>query len=199
MNAQETTKIKITVGTNSFIATTSNNATAQAFVALLPLTVIMSELNGNEKFYQLSNNLPAEPELPSTIRAGDLMLYGQNILVLFYETFTTSYSYTKIGVIDDPAGLKSALGTGNPTVTFERMGSTTGIGSIDHPNVDFNISSDGLLHYTGNARKITLIDINGKVVASSSSKAFRINDFPKGVYILKVEEPGQTKTIKIKI
>lgn len=199
MTAQETTRIKITVGTNSFVATTFDNATARAFVALLPLTVAMSELNGNEKFYQLPNSLPAGPERPSAIRAGDLMLYGQNTLVLFYETFTTLYSYTKIGAIDDPAGLKTALGTGNPTVTFERMGSSTGIGSIEQNKVNYNISTDGLLYYTGNARKISLIDINGKVLAISTGKALKIKDFPKGVYILKVEGSGQTKTIKIRI
>jgi hypothetical protein len=54
------------------------------------------------------------------------MLYGDNCVVLFYETFTTSYSYTKIGSIDNPAGLKTALGTGDPEVFFEINGSITG-------------------------------------------------------------------------
>lgn len=199
MNAQQATRIKITVGTTSFVATTLDNATARAFVALLPLTVTMSELNGNEKYYHLEGNLPASPERVSTIKAGDLMLYGQNSVVLFYESFTTSYSYTRIGAIDDPAGLKTALGTSNPTVTFERMGNSTGMESIEHRKMDFNISPDGLLHYTGQARKITLIDINGKVLASSSNSVLKVNGFPAGVYILKAEGPGQAKTLKIKI
>lgn len=199
MNAQQATRIKITVGTTSFVATTLDNATARAFVALLPLTVTMSELNANEKYYHLEGNLPASPERVSTIHAGDLMLYGQNSVVLFYESFTTSYSYTRIGAIDDPTGLKTALGTGNPTVTFERMGSSTGIGSIDHPNIDFNISSDGLWHYTGQAQKITLIDINGKVLASSSNSVLKVNGFPAGIYILKAERAGKVETLKIKI
>lgn len=199
MNAQQATRIKITVGTTSFVATTLDNATARAFVALLPLTVTMSELNGNEKYYHLEGNLPASPERVSTIKAGDLMLYGQNSVVLFYESFTTSYSYTRIGAIDDPAGLKTALGTGNPTVTFEPMGSTTGIGSIEQNKVNYTISSDGLLHYTGQARKIILIDINGKVLASSSNSVLKVNGFPPGIYILKAEGSNQAKTLKIKI
>lgn len=199
MNAQETAKIKITVGANSFVATTYDNATAKAFVALLPMTVSMNELNRNEKYYYLSGNLPNSPENPSTINAGDLMLYGQNCLVLFYETFTTSYSYTKIGSIENITGLKTALGPNNPTVAFELMGNTTGIGSIEQNSIEFKISNDGLLHYTGNAKKITLIDMNGKILSSTTSKVLNVSNFPKGFYILKTESHNQKKTIKIKI
>lgn len=48
------------------------------------------------------------------------MLYGNNTLVLFYESFDTSYSYTKLGYVDDPAGLDAALGNGNVVVKFEK-------------------------------------------------------------------------------
>ena len=122
MNAQETPKIKVTVGSNSFSVTTYDNATARAFIAFLPLTITMNEVNGNEKYRPLQSNLPTSPEVPSKINAGDLMLWGANGLVLFYETFTTSYSYTRIGHIDNPTGLKTALGQNNPTLTFELLG-----------------------------------------------------------------------------
>jgi hypothetical protein len=199
MNAQETAKIKITAGSTSFVATTYDNATAKAFIALLPMTISMNELNGNEKYYSLSDNLPSSPLYPQTIHAGDLMLYGQSYIVLFYETFTTSYSYTPIGYIDNPAGLKAALGPNNPTVTFEILNNTTGIESVEQNSVEFNISNDGVLQYTGYAKKISLIDLNGKILSSTSSNILNISNFPKGVYILKVEGKNQTRTIKIKI
>lgn len=199
INAQETPKIKITIGATSFVVTTYDNATAKAFVALLPMTVTMNELNGNEKYNYLSGNLPNSPANPATINNGDLMLYGQNCLVLFYETFSTSYSYTKIGYIDNPTGLKTALGSNNPTVTFELVGNTTGIGSIEQNKVEFKISNDGLLYYTGNSKRISLIDMNGRMLSSTTSKVLNVNSFPKGIYILKIEGQDQTETIKIKI
>ena len=112
-------KLKITIGTNTFIATFYDNATATTFKAKLPMTINMSELNGNEKFFDLPNNLSAKASTPGTIQIGDLMLYGSNTLVLFYKTFSTSYSYTRIGRIDNPAGLAAVLGSGGVTVTFE--------------------------------------------------------------------------------
>ncbi|WP_084044938.1 cyclophilin-like fold protein [Deinococcus hopiensis] len=62
--------------------------------------------------------LPVKAATPGTVRNGDLLLYGPKTVVLFYETFPTSYSYTKLGRIDDPQGLAKVLGAGNVMVTF---------------------------------------------------------------------------------
>lgn len=112
-------KMKITIGTNVFTATLSDNETAAAFKAKLPLTIDMTELNGNEKYFDLPDTLPADAANPGTIQTGDLMLYGSRTLVLFYKTFSTSYTYTRLGRIDNSSGLAAALGSGNVTVTFE--------------------------------------------------------------------------------
>ena len=199
MNAQETPKIKVTVGTKSFLVTTYDNATARAFLALLPLTVTMTDVNLNEKFIPLKENLPTSAAVPPKINAGDLMLWGANGLVLFYETFTTSYSYSKIGYMENASGLKEALGTNNPTVTFEVLGTSTGTGMIEQNNFDFKISANGILHFSGMPGKISLFDMNGKILAVSQSNTLDVRNFPKGIYILKAEEQNQTKTIKIHI
>ncbi len=112
-------KLKISVGSNVFTATLNNNATATAFRATLPITINMSELNGNEKYFDLSYSLPTNASNPGTIQTGDLMMYGANTLVLFYKTFSTSYNYTRLGRIDNPSGLAAILGSGNVTVTFD--------------------------------------------------------------------------------
>ena len=118
--------INVIIGSKTFTATLADSETGEAFAALLPLTITMNELNGNEKYHYLSSSLPTATYQPGTIHVGDLMLYGNNCVVLFYETFNTSYSYTRIGAIDDPSGLVSALGFGNVSVRFEK-GQTTNL------------------------------------------------------------------------
>ena len=110
--------ISIAVGNSTFKIKLYDNDTAKALLAQLPLTLDMSELNGNEKYFFMPNGLPTASEQVGNIRAGDLMLYGSDCLVLFYESFSTSYNYTKIGYIEDVSGLTNALGSGNVTVTF---------------------------------------------------------------------------------
>src|SRR3954471_11455822 len=111
-------QITIRIGDEAFGATLSDSPTAAAFAKLLPLSITMSELNGNEKFARLSANVPVQASTPASIRAGDLMLYGSNTLVLFYKSFRTTYRYTVIGRIDEPAGLEVALGAGDVAVVF---------------------------------------------------------------------------------
>ena len=109
----------IKVGGKEFTATLLDNPTATAFKAMLPLTINMTDLNRNEKYYRLSESLPTNASNPSTINSGDLMLWGSNTVVIFYETFSTSYSYTKLGKINNPTGLSGALGSGDAIVTIE--------------------------------------------------------------------------------
>ncbi len=110
--------ITLTIGDRTFTATMEQNSTAEAFRALLPLTLEMQELNGNEKYHYLSQSLPTNRTKVGTIHAGDIMLYGDNCVVVFYETFTTAYQYTPIGHITNPKGLKEALGSGKVTISF---------------------------------------------------------------------------------
>tara|TARA_R110000868_G_scaffold336708_1_gene597630 strand:- start:50 stop:349 length:300 start_codon:yes stop_codon:yes gene_type:complete len=97
-----------------------DNNTSKAFKELLPMTIQMTELNGNEKYYDLPKSLPTNSTNPGSIKNGDLMLYGSKTLVLFYKTFPTSYSYTKLGSIDDTAGLQKAIDAGNVSVAIDK-------------------------------------------------------------------------------
>ena len=117
----EESRMWMTVGERRFAITLADNAAARAFAAQLPLTLNMSELNGNEKHADLRAALPANASPPGTIRNGDLMLYGTNTVVVFYETFESSYAYTRLGHVNDAADLPQALGRRGVGVVFSRQ------------------------------------------------------------------------------
>jgi hypothetical protein len=116
----EEVRMWMTVGERRFAITLADNAAARAFAGLLPLTLNMRELNGNEKYAKLAKSLPANESQPGTIRSGDLMLYGKDTLVVFYLTFESAYSYTRLGRVDDPAGLAQALGRQGVRIVLSR-------------------------------------------------------------------------------
>lgn len=78
----------------------ADNETAIALQKKLPLTMQMKELNGNEKYHYVPFSLPTNPKNVGTVQAGDLMLYGSDCLVLFYESFQTDIPYTRIGWVE---------------------------------------------------------------------------------------------------
>lgn len=112
------TAITLTIGSQSFAATLIDTDAAQALTEQFPLTLPMSEMNGNEKYFYLDDSLPTDPETPGQIAAGDILLYGDDCLVLFYESLQSTYQYTRLGSVDDPAGLAEALGAGDATVVW---------------------------------------------------------------------------------
>lgn len=113
-------RIWMAVGERRFAVTLADNETAHAFVSQLPLTLDMPDLNGNEKHVRLPKALPTDPTRPGTIRNGDLMLWGADTLVVFYLTFDSPYSYSRVGRIEDAAALPQALGRGHVRVTFAK-------------------------------------------------------------------------------
>ena len=156
------TPINIIIGSNTFTATLADSEAGEAFAALLPLSATMNELNGNEKYHYLSSSLPTAAYQPGTIHAGDLMLYGSNCVVLFYETFNTSYSYTRIGAIDDPSGLAAALGSGNVSVRFEQE-QTTVSEDVQRNNVpSTKIIKNGTLFIQHQGATYTIQGVNAK-------------------------------------
>jgi hypothetical protein len=111
--------LRLTVGNKVFLAKFYENQTTQALVERFPLTIEMSELNGNEKYYYLSNKLPTASEQPGEIHAGDILLYGDDCLVVFYKTFSSSYLYTRLGYIEDSVSFAQAVADGTTKVTFD--------------------------------------------------------------------------------
>ncbi len=116
----EEARMWMTIGERRFAIALADTAASRAFAAQLPLTLDMAELNGNEKYADLPQALPADASRLGTIRSGDLMLYGSTTVVVFYETFRTPYSYTRLGHVIDPGGLEQALGPRGVRIVFSR-------------------------------------------------------------------------------
>lgn len=94
-------KMYVTVNNIKYEIDLENNETVKDLYNKLPLEYEMNELNGNEKYVYLDYELPSNPVGVNNIEKGDIMLYGDDCLVIFYKSFTTPYSYTKIGHINN--------------------------------------------------------------------------------------------------
>ena len=108
--------INVVIGDKTYNAVLEENNTTQYFMNMLPQKYNMSELNGNEKYVYLDETLPTNSYNPKHIEKGDLMLYGNNCIVVFYKSFDTPYSYTKIGHIENLPD----LGDKDIDISFEK-------------------------------------------------------------------------------
>lgn len=116
----EETEMKLNVEVNgtTFTATLEDNAAVDAFVEMMreaPVVIEMNDYSGFEKVGPLGASLPAS-NIQTTTQAGDIVLYNSNQIVIFYGS--NSWSYTRLGKIDDLTGWEEALGSGDVTVTF---------------------------------------------------------------------------------
>lgn len=106
------------IGEEEFTVTLENNVAVNDFLEMIeqePLVLEMEDHGGFEKVGELSTNLPTENN-QTTTQAGDIVLYQGDKVVLFYGS--NSWSYTRLGKIDDIERLQQALGSGSTTVIF---------------------------------------------------------------------------------
>ena len=114
---EKVNNIKLTINNKTYNLILEDNNTVIEFINLLPQEYNMNELNGNEKYIYINSSLTTNSYNPKHIEKGDVMLYGDNCLVIFYKSFDTNYSYTKIGHIEN----LDDLGNGNIKAKFEKQ------------------------------------------------------------------------------
>lgn len=115
---EEVIKMNVQVGGRIFTATLEDNRAVDALAEMMenaPVTIEMNDYAGFEKVGSLGQNLPANNS-QTTAQPGDIVLYQGNQIVIFYGS--NSWSYTRLGRIDDLTGWEDALGSGDVTVTF---------------------------------------------------------------------------------
>ncbi len=114
----EVTNMNVQVGDVVFSATLEENEAVSALVEMMresPVVIQMSDYSGFEKVGPLGTSLPASNS-QTTTQAGDIVLYNGNQIVIFYGS--NSWSYTRLGHIDNLTGWEETLGSGDVTVSF---------------------------------------------------------------------------------
>lgn len=116
---EENEIMKVTINGTPFELELADNSAAGAFKELLPLDLEMSSM-AHEKYCYLEVSLPTSSYAPGRIEAGDVMLWGSDCLVFFYESFDTPYSYTRLGRLASTDGLLEACSSSSTRIVIER-------------------------------------------------------------------------------
>lgn len=106
------------IGQEVLVIEPENNSSAEAFIELLrkdDLTVNMNDYGDFEKVGSIGTTLPRNDERITTV-PGDVILYQGNQITIYYDTNT--WSFTRLGKVQNVEKLKSILGDGNVTVRF---------------------------------------------------------------------------------
>ena len=115
---QTVMKMNVQIGDYNFTAALENNAAVEELLDMMkegPITIQMEDYSGFEKVGPLGRSLTTSNS-QTTTSAGDIVLYNGNNIVMFYGS--NSWSYTRIGKIDDLSDWKKALGNGSITAIF---------------------------------------------------------------------------------
>lgn len=111
-------KINVRIGNTTFTAALEDNAATRELVEMMkqaPISINMSDYSGFEKVGSLGRSLTTDNH-QTTTSAGDIVLYNGNQIVMFYGS--NSWSYTRIGRIENLSGWQETLGNGDITAVF---------------------------------------------------------------------------------
>lgn len=110
--------VTLTIKNEEFALNLEENEATRALVEKLrerPLAISFDDYGGFEKVGSLGFSLPRNDSSMTTY-PGDVVLYNGNNIVIFYGS--NSWSYTKLGHIDDVDRLTNALSGDNVNISF---------------------------------------------------------------------------------
>lgn len=113
-------KMYIEIGDYTFTATLEDNKAVAELLAMIeegPVRLELEDYSGFEKVGPLGKSL-TRCDKQTTTKSGDIVLYNGNNIVIFYGS--NSWSYTRIGKVDNLTDWEKALGTGDVTVNFRK-------------------------------------------------------------------------------
>ena len=111
-------KLKLEIKDYEFDVTLEENDATHELVEMArnePMTINFEDYGGFEKVGPLGRSLTTD-NTRITTKAGDIVLYQGNQIVMFYGSNT--WSYTMLGHVDDLTYWEEALGDGDVMATF---------------------------------------------------------------------------------
>lgn len=161
--AKAQSKVNLSVGNRSVTAVLVDNVATRELKSLLekgPIKVDMSDYGGFEKVGALPQSFPTSNSRITT-KAGDIMLYQGNSIVIFYSSNT--WSYTPLGSIEGatPESVREFLGSGNISliISLESAGIEQIESDVEETPTVYNMQG---IPVTRNPLKPGLYIIDGK-------------------------------------
>lgn len=173
----EMTTIQVIINGQEFEAVLNDNEAARQFKEMLPMQLDMEDLHDNEKYFYFSDDFDTADQELKEIHEGDLLIYDSKCLVLFYESFETTYQYTPLGKISDTAGLKEALGTGTVSISFQ-IENTTDTAQTSANDISFDFETKTVTLNSGYEMPIYGIgtySLSNEECVNSAQSAININ------------------------
>ena len=113
-------KIRTIINDITFNTTVENNLSAKEFLEILPLSIYM-EKEKESYVYYIEYKLDKNETIPKELNAGDILLEGNNKIVLVIATNSNKNKYTKLASIDNPDNLELILGINEKPIRFENQ------------------------------------------------------------------------------
>jgi len=109
--------IRLTVAGHDLTITPADGPAARDFLALLPLTLTLTDFHGIEKVADLPSRLSTGGEPDGTTgNAGDLRYYAPwGNLAIFYRDFGHAAGLVRLGAFDDASAVTVLRGLDGPT------------------------------------------------------------------------------------
>ncbi|MCR4689960.1 MAG: hypothetical protein K5739_01260 [Lachnospiraceae bacterium] len=114
---EEGAAMRLYIGVEEVPVKWETNASVKELSSILPLTVKLSMYGGFEQVGPLGSDIPREDE-QIRAKAGDIVLYSGNQIVLFYGS--NEWAYTRLGHMDLPEDeLTRLLRNGDVSICLE--------------------------------------------------------------------------------
>ena len=94
-------------GGKAYTAISTSTKTTKSFIESLPVTIQMTDVDGNEKYGCMYYKIATESPKTNVVTKGDVLLFGESCVIVAYKDFKSSSKYTKLGHIDNVDDLPS--------------------------------------------------------------------------------------------